>query len=146
MTAYSSFGTLLQMSDTDGGGGAGVFTTIAQVLDISGPAFSVDTEETTNQSSAGGYEEIIPTIKRSGNLECEILFDPSAATHDQTTGVIFVMNGRKLRSYRLVMPTSPSRRWNFDAYIVGFDQENPVAGTQRASLTLKITGQPTLSA
>ena len=144
MPAYSSFGTLLQMGSTDGGGGS--FTTIAQVLDISGPEFTIDTEETTNQSSAGGYEEFIPTIKRSGNVTFDVLYDPSAATHEQaSTGLLYVMINRKLRGFQLVMPTTPAKQWNFLGYIVGFNQQNAVAGTQRASITIKISGQPTIS-
>lgn len=144
MPAYSSFGTLLQMGSTDGGGGT--FTTIAQVLDISGPEFQIDTEETTNQSSSGGYEEFIPTIKRSGNVTFDILFDPSAATHEQaSTGLLYVMTNRKLRGFKLQMPTTPAKEWQFLGYIVGFSQSNPVAGTQRASITIKISGQPTLA-
>jgi len=144
MTAYSSFGTLLQMGSIDGGGGS--FTTIAQVLDLSGPEFSVDTEETTNQSSPGGYEEFIPTIKRSGNMTFDVLYDPAQATHeDASTGIVYVMVNRKLRGYRLLMPVSPAKQWNFLGYVVGFSQANPVAGTQKASVTIKISGQPTLS-
>src|SRR3954471_2663707 len=121
MPAYSSFGTLLQLGSTNGGGGT--FTTVAQVLDISGPEFSVDTEETTNQSSAGGYEEFLPTIKRSGNMTFDILYDPAQATHEDTaTGLIFVMTGRLLRGYRLLMPVSPAKQWNFLGYVVGFSQ------------------------
>lgn len=144
MPAYSSFGTLLQMGSTDGGGGS--FTTIAQVLDISGPEFSVDTEETTNQSSSGGYEEFIPTIKRSGNVTFDVLYDPSAATHEHaSTGLLYVMINRKLRGFQIVMPTTPAKQWNFLGYVVGFSQANAVAGTQRASITIKISGQPTIS-
>jgi len=144
MPAYSSFGTLLQMGSVDGGGGS--FTTIAQVLDISGPEFTIDTEETTNQSSAGGYEEFIPTIKRSGNVTFDILYDPNAATHEQaSTGVLYVMINRKLRGFQLLMPTTAAKQWNFLAYVVGFGQANPVAGTQKASITLKISGQPTIA-
>ena len=144
MPAYSSFGTLIQMGATDGGGGA--FTTIAQVLDISGPEFTVDTEETTNQSSPGGYEEFIPTIKRSGNVTFDVLYDPGNATHEDTaTGLLFVMVNRKLRGFRLLMPVTPVKQWNLLGYVVGFGQANAVAGTQRASITIKISGQPTIS-
>jgi hypothetical protein len=144
MPAYSSFGTLVQMGSTNGGGGT--FTTIGQVLDISGPEFTVDTEETTNQSSAGGYEEFIPTIKRSGNVTFDVLYDPSNATHeDASTGLIFVMVSRALRGFRLLMPVTPAKQWNWLGYVVGFGQANAVAGTQRASITIKISGQPTIS-
>jgi hypothetical protein len=140
-TPYSSTGTLLQMDD----GGGITFTTIAQVMDIDGPTISVDTEETTNQSSPGGYEEVIPTIKRSGEVTFDVLFDPSDATHDATTGMIFVLNGRLKRSFREVFPTTPSKRWNFTGYITNIGTAAPVAGLLRAPITIKVTGQPTLS-
>jgi len=141
MTAYSSFGTLLQMDD---GGGVN-FTTIAQVGDISGPEVSVDTEETTNQSSPGGYEEVIPTIKRSGEVTFPVWWDPNDATHDATTGIYYVLNNRLKRSFREIFPTNPVKRWNFTGYITNLGNTAEVAGLLTANVTIKVTGQPTLS-
>jgi hypothetical protein len=140
-TPYSSTGTLLQMDD----GGGVTFTTIAQVQDIDGPAVSTDTEETTNHSSPGGFEEVIPTIKRSGEVTFPILYDPNDPTHDTTTGLYFVQNARAKRSFRMVYPTSPSRRWNFTGYITNLENHAPVAGLLTADVTIKVTGQPTLT-
>jgi hypothetical protein len=139
---YSSFGTLLQMGD---GGGPEVFTTVAQVLDISGPGFTTDTEETTNQSSPGGFEEFIPTIKRSGEVTFDVNYDPSDATHDATTGLVAAYQNRTKKNWRLLIPTTPAKRWDFSGYVTGFEQANPVAGIQRASVTIKISGQPALA-
>ena len=138
---YSSFGTLLQMGD---GGGPEVFTTVAQVMDIEGPEFSTDTEETTNQSSPGGFEEFIATIKRSGELTFDVNFDPSDATHNATTGLIAAYQNRTKKNWRLLMPVSPAKRWDFAGIVTGMGQSNPVAGILRSSVTIKISGQPTL--
>ena len=51
-TAIDTFGTTLAM---DG-------VAIPQIQDIDGPALSTDTDEITNHSSPGGFEEFIATI------------------------------------------------------------------------------------
>jgi hypothetical protein len=138
---YSSFGTLLQMGD---GGGPEVFTTVAQVMDMDGPDFSTDTEETTNHSSPGAFEEFLATIKRSGEVTFDINFDPNDPTHDQTTGLIAAYQARTMKNWRMLMPTSPAKRWDFKGIVTGMGQANPVAGILRSSVTIKISGQPTL--
>lgn len=138
---YSSFGTLLQMGD---GGGPEVFSTVGQVLDIDGPEFSTDTEETTNQSSPGGREEYIATLKRSGEVTFDINLDPDDATHNQSTGLMAAYEARTRKNFRMLLPTSPARRWDFAGFITGFGMSAPVAGVLRASVTIKITGAVTL--
>lgn len=138
---YSSFGTLVQMGD---GGSPEVFTTVGQVLDIDGPEFSTDTEETTNQSSAGAFEEFIATIKRSGELTFDVNFDPDDATHNQTTGLVAAYQNRTLKNWRVLMPTNPARRWDLKGIVTGMGMTAPVAGVLRSSVTIKISGQPTL--
>jgi hypothetical protein len=141
MTAYAATGTLLQVDD----GGGVTFTTVANVGDIDGPAVSVDTEEYTNHSSPGGYEQLLPTIKRSGEVSFPVSWDPNDPTHDGTTGLVFLANARLTRNWRMVFPTSPARRWNFQGFITEFSTGAPVAGMLSADVTIKVTGQPTLS-
>jgi len=141
MTAYSSFGTLLQVDD----GGGVSFTTIAHVRDITGPAMTTDVEDVTSHSSAGGFEEIIPTLKHAGEVTFDVLFDPNDATHDGSTGLVSLQNSRAKRSFRMIMPTSPAKRWNFQGYITSVSVAAPVAGVQTASVTIRISGQPTIS-
>jgi hypothetical protein len=141
MAAYAATGTLLQVDD----GGGSTFTTVAGVGDIEGPEVSVDTEEYTNHSSPGGFEQLMPTIKRSGEVTFPCYWDPNDPTHDGTTGLVFLANNRTVRSWRMVFPTSPSRRWNFQGFIQQFRTGAPVAGMLTADVTIKVTGQPTLS-
>ena len=105
--AISSFGTLLKIGD---GADPEVFTTIAEVLDISGPGLSLDTEETTNHSSPGGWEEYVGTILRSGEVTFGINYDPVGATHDASTGLIKDLTDRTLFSRTPARPRGRSRR------------------------------------
>lgn len=139
--ALSSFGARLQMGD---GGIPETFQTIAEVLDISGPALSLDTEDATSHDSPGGWEEVVPTILRSGEVTFTIQYDPSDPTHNATTGLLSQLRNRALRNFKLVFPDPARTTWRFSAYVTGFQPSAPVAGKLTADVTLKVTGQPVL--
>ena len=139
--AISSFGTLLKIGD---GGGTEVFTTIAEVLDISGPGLSQETEEVTNHSSTAGWDEHIGTILRGGEVSFDVNFIPTENTQDAGAGLINDMENRTRRNFRIVFPDSGATTWNFAALVTAFEPSAPVQGALRASVSLLITGQPTL--
>lgn len=138
----SSFGTLLKLGD---GGSPEQFTTIAEVKDISGPALALDTEDATSHSSTGGWEEVVPTVLRSGEVTFDLNFAPTHATHNPATGLIADMVNRVRRDFQLVFPDAGHTTWQFSAYVTGFEPSAPVAGVLGAAVTLKVTGQPTLA-
>lgn len=140
--AISSFGTLLQIGD---GGTPESFTTIAEVLDISGPDLSLDTEEVTSHDSPGGWEEHIGTILRSGEVTFDVNYVPTEATHDASTGLIADMVARTVRNFKLVFPDAGSTTWSFSALVTGVKPAAPVEGSLKGSITLKVTGQPALA-
>lgn len=135
MTKYSAFGTLLKRAGT----------TIAQVKSISGPGLSLDTEDVTSHDSTGGWEEVVGTILRSGEVSFEIVYDPNAATHKYAVGgLLSDLVLKTAVSYTLVFPSVATVTWTFNAFVVGFEPGAPADGALTASVTLKITGQPTL--
>ena len=134
--------TLLKIGD---GGGPEVFTTIAEVGEISGPQLKLDTIDVTTHSSPGGWEELIAGILRSGEVSFGINYVPTEATHNNTTGLIKDMRTRTLRHFQLVFPDGASTTWSFSAYVTGFNPKNPVDGKLSAEVALKISGQPTLA-
>jgi hypothetical protein len=139
---FSSFGTLLQIGD---GGGPETFTTIGEVKDISGPSLALDTEDATSHDSTDGWEVLVPTILRSGEVTFDINFDPDEGTHDITTGLLADEVAKTLRHFKLIFPDLTSTEWAFSAYVTGFETSAPVAGVLGASVTLKPSGQPTLA-
>lgn len=143
MAAMDSFGTLLQIGD--GGSPAEAFTTIASVHDISGPNLAMRTAEITNHSSTGGWAEHVGTVLEGGQITFDIGYDPTAGTHDATSGLINDMENRTERNFQLVFPDGSSTTWSFAALVTGFAPQAPVDGELRASVTLLVTGQPTLA-
>jgi hypothetical protein len=140
--AITGPGFLLQMGD---GGGPEVFTTIAEVRDISGPQQSVDLVEVTNQSSPDGYEEHKPTIKRSGEVDFPVNFIPDDPTHDDTTGIISKLNGKTLTNFRMQLNNTAGSFWSFAAYCTAFATGAAVAGVLTGTVKLKIVGKPVLT-
>ena len=130
-------GFLLSKGD---GGAPEAFTTIGEVGAIAGPGQKTDTHDVTNQSSAGGVEEIVPTIIRTEDVTFPINLNVLDPTHDNNTGMMADQTNRTLRNYRLFLKTS-TKYVQFAAYTVGFKFMGPVTGALIADLTLKPTGQ-----
>lgn len=135
-------GFLIQKGD---GGGPEAFTTIAEVLDIKGPNLKTDTVDVTNQSSPNSVEEVIATIKRTGEVTFDMNFLPSDATQNASTGVLADWQTRVLRNWRLLNNDSGGTKWSFAAYVTGYATAYPVAGVSKASVTLKLSGVPVMA-
>jgi len=140
--AISGPGFLLQLGAQAGNSGS--FTTIAEVKDITGPAVTLDVIDVTNQDSPGGYEEIIPSIRRAGEVDFDVNFDPASGTHDGTTGLLYLASNKVKRGYRLLLNDTDDSYWAFNAYVVSFQTKEPVAGVLSGTVKLRITGQPTI--
>ena len=132
---YAAFGTLIKRGST----------TIVQVATISGPSLSLDVEDVTSHDSPGGWEEDVATILRSGQCTLGILYDPNDATHKYAAGgLLYDMVSRTANTYTLVFSSVPTVTWTFSALVTGFNPSAPAAGALTATVTLKLTGQPTL--
>ncbi len=138
--AISAFGTLLKVGD--GGSPVETFATILQVQDITPPAPTLMVEDATSHDSPGGWTEDRPTLLDMGDCTFGILYVPSAATHDATTGLINDMQNRTLRNFQCVYPDTST--WAFAAYVSKFAPKAPVKGLLKADITLSISGQPIL--
>jgi len=142
MTAISSFGTLLKIGD---GAPTEVFTTIAEVMDISGPSQTMATAETTSQTSANKARTFIGTVLDGGEVTFDINYEPAGATHDQTTGLIKDQTDLTVRNFELVFPDPATTTWSFAALVTNFEPTAPVDGALTASVTLKVSGLPSIA-
>lgn len=131
-SAVSSHGTLLKIHD-----GTSTYTTIAEVLDISGPGYELATEESTNHDSAG-WREFTPTLLTGGEITFDINYY-SAVTQDQ---VETDMLAKTKRLFQIVfpLPASGTDTRAFSAYITGCELAAPVEGILKGSITLRTTG------
>lgn len=132
--AISSFGAELRRGATP----------IAEVRDITGPTLSASTAEVTNHLSPGRYREFISTVLDGGEVTFDIGYVPSNSTHGPAAGGLLddYENGN-IVTYNLVFPDSTT--WTFTAIVTGFETQVVVDGDLKASVTFKVTGQPTLA-
>lgn len=136
MAKYAGYGTLLKRAGT----------TIAQVTNISGPGLTADTEDVTSMDSTGAWEEHVVTLLRSGEVTADLVYDPAAATHKYASGgLLYDLVSRTAQTYSIVFSDTGGTTWSFSAFVTGFEPSAPVDGALTASVTLKITGAPTLA-
>lgn len=140
--AKKALGTLLKIGD--GGSPTESFTTIFQVLDIGGPSLELEAIESTNHSSTGGWREFIGGLLGGGEVGFEVNYEPTQATLNATAGLINDMENRTVRNFQLVFPDTGATTWSFAALVTKFEPSAPVDGKLTASVTLTISGQPTL--
>lgn len=132
--ALSSTGTLLKMGD--GGSPSEVFTTIAEVKDISGPSIEVGTEEVTSHDS-NGWREYIATLKDGGEVSFDINFFEDT-TQGFVGGIYGAMDDMEAVNFEIHLKSGGVG--SFAAIITGFELDNPVEGVEGSSITLQITG------
>ena len=126
-------GTVLSMDTTD----------IAQVIGITPPAFSLDTEDVTDMDSENGWEEVIGTVLRSGEVGLNVHMDPAETSH---TDLMAAMVDRVKKSFSLTFPDDAATSWSFDGFVTGFEiDEAAHDGKLTATITIKVTGKPTIA-
>lgn len=136
MANYAGFGTLLKLGGT----------TIAGVRDISGPGLTLETPDVTNHSSTGGWREFVGGLKDGGEVTFDIVFDPVAATHRNVSGgLLYLLTTRASGSFSMTFPDAAATVWSFTAFVTNYEPSGPVADELSASVTVKITGAPTLA-
>lgn len=133
-SARSSHGTLLKVGD--GGTPTEVFTTIAEVKDISGPSLTLNTEEVTSHDS-NGWKESIPTLLEAG----EVSFDINYSKQTTQTYLRSAQAARTRLNFQIVWPLVPTETASFSGLVTGFEFSAPVEGILTASVTIDISGQ-----
>jgi predicted secreted protein len=134
--AISAFGTLLKIGD---GASPEVFTTIAEVKDVSGPALNSRTTEVTSHGSPHAVVEKIITLLEIGNITFDLNWVPGGVTHLQ---LITDWYAKTKRNFQVVFPDAGSFTILFPAAI-SFEPTAPVEGALTASVTLEVLGDIT---
>jgi hypothetical protein len=138
-SAISSFGTLVKIGD-----GAGSFTTIAELLDID-IGISMNTEDASSHDQSAAWVERIATLGDGGEVTFDVNYLPGNSTHNATNGLLADLTNRVHRDFEIVFPDGSSTTWTITALVTGFGPNAPVQGTLTSSITLTISGEPTLN-
>lgn len=143
--AISAFGTLLKMGD---GQSPEVFTTIAEIRSISGPSFQADVLDATVHNTATPWREFISGLLDGGEIQMELNFIPTGATHTAAAsgGLLYAFRNREQANYQLVFPDSGNTTWTIPALVTGFEMSADPAEILSASVTFKVNGAPTFNA
>jgi hypothetical protein len=119
-------------------------TTVAEVVDISGPTFSQSTFDAPSQSTT--WMKRVAGIVNAGEISFDINFIPKDATHDDSTGLLSLLGVLDDHAFALLFNdagTGTKSQWRFSGYMVGFEHDEPVDGILKASCTIQINGEPT---
>jgi predicted secreted protein len=140
MSGRDGFGTLFQRGDNAGA----VFTTIANVTNISGPSRSRETIDVTAHDSPDGWMEFIGGLKDGGEVSLDINYDPAETTHDLDDD----FDDAVPRAYRIVIlpDTEDEYTWTITGVMTGLEDEFPYDDKMARSMTIKVSGKPTLAA
>ena len=146
MSKYAGYGTLFNFGD--GVGGNETFAPISYVTNLGGPGLSLDTEDVTSHDQATAWEEVVPTILRSGEVSLDLVFDPADDTQDFTEALAL---GSQLEArgaatnWKIIWPNHATHtEWIFPAHVTGWEPSAPVDGALTIAAKLKISGAPTL--
>lgn len=135
--AVPATGTQLKVGD---GGGTEVFTTIAEVGDISGPSLTTATEEVPAHDG-NGWMQRIATLKDAGEITFTLHFNNAASQ----TALYNDYQSRVKRNFQLVIPTTVPKTFSFAAFVTSFSFDLPVAGPLDAAITLTINDAVTMA-
>jgi len=142
---FSAQGTIIARSpdpnwpDNNPQGGAVTFTAIGELRDITPPALTRNTIETTTHNEAD--DAFLVGIRRHGDLTFNVNFIPSGAAfgHDHFTGLQKAWFTGSRDIYRLRFPDGTA--WLFSGYVTNFAPSAPVDDRLSADVTIRPTGR-----
>ena len=116
------------------------FATIAEVNNITPPAATTSTFETTHYLSPGGVMQFAGGLTDSGDTSITFNWIPSDPTQDGVTGLRRAFKDKLLRNFRLVYPTSPSVVDAFAGLVTNSPVVTPMNDRMSSSCTIKVSG------
>ncbi len=127
-TALDTFGTTLTLN------GVGIIN----MGDIDGPQISRDTVDISTHSSPEQWEEMMATMKRSGNVGFTLVFVPLNAVH---IALYTSLDDGTLDAYQLRAPDATG--WDYNALVTALGEVYPIAGFLARAVTMKVSGKLT---
>jgi len=116
---------------------------VGRLSSISGVAMSADQIDVTALDSMGSFREYIAGFKDGGDVPLSGFFDYSdagqQALHD-------AFQSGETQACSIVFPTAQACKWAFSGVVTGFETSIEVDGAISFSATVKVSGQPVLSA
>jgi len=131
MTALNALGTVFRR---DG-------QVIASVKDITGPELTRDVADVTALDAPNGFEQVLPTVLRTGDLTFALSFDPDIGGHLALRDDLVNETERAFEvEYRPTVASGTVLTYDFQGFVTGFSNTATVGSEVTADVTIKPTG------
>ena len=145
MPGLSAQGTIVAVSpdpewpDFDPQGGSLTYVDIAELRDITAPALTRNTIETTTHNLQD--DQHIVGVRRHGELTFDMNFLPRHESHDHLTALQKKWYDGSRDIYRLTFPDGASgTAWLFSGFVTNIGASAPVDDRLSAPVTIRPTG------
>lgn len=138
MPSDATIGHGLQFQRGDGAESE-VFTTVAEVTNLSGPGMSRDTVDVTHMGTPDAFREFIAGLADPGEITLDVNFLPADSSHGD---MLNDFNNRVVRNYRLIWPHTGNPQWQITGVMTGFETTAPIDDKISATFTIKVTERP----
>ena len=135
--AISGVGTEFKRGD---GASNEVFTTIAEVNSITGPGMTRSFIDVTSLDSTGGWREFITSFRDGGTIALSMNYTLSGYND-----MLEDFENDSSVNYQLVLPDTGSTTLEFAAYVTDLPLTIPTDDKITMNVTMKISGQVTLT-
>lgn len=116
------------------------FATIAEVNDITPPAPTTSTFETTHYLSPNGNMQFAGGLTDPGDMTIGFNWLPTDATQDNLTGLFKAFRDKQLRNFRIIYPLSPTVIDSFAGLVTTYPIVTPINDRMTGSVTIKVSG------
>jgi len=135
--AFSGVGTVFSRQND---GSSAEYTAVAEINSIGGPNMSRDVIDVTSLDSTGGYREFVAGFRDGGEVTLNMNF-----TLDSYDDMKVDFESDTKVGYRIVLPDTGATTFDFDALVTSLGIAVPMDDKVTADVTLKISGEVTLS-
>lgn len=118
--------------------GVSAYTAVAEVTSITPPGRSRDAIDATHMSSPNRYREFIAGLLDAGEVSISINFVPAVSD------VIITAMEAGVGTFQITHPNGV--RLQFSAVVTNYEPDVPLDDKMAATITLKVSGKPTLLA
>lgn len=140
-SAFWAYGSILQMGD---GATPEVFTSIAEITELTFLEMSRDKIDVTNHSSPNGYREKLPGMRDAGKISVKANWLPNNSTQDETTGVLASFNTDTNKNWKIIAAGSIVQA-AFAGHVSDFKADLPLEEQGQLEFSIEISGKPTVS-
>ena len=139
--AFWAIGSTFQLGD---GATPEAFVSLAEVTKLSPPSWKRDSIDVSNMSSPSGYREFLAGWRDGGEVKIEANWLPLNPTQDSTTGLLASFEDNVNHNFRLVLPDDLATI-SFRGHVTAYEPDLDLEKQGLLSVTIKVTGRPTLS-